>query len=70
MAKQFYKANITKKQAEQSLNELGVPEHDKRSNGGLIPDRTQNYGSWLRRNDPIAFYYAIDDMANAHGEWR
>ena len=42
MAKQFYKANITKKQAEQSLNELGVPEHDKRSNGGLIPDRTQN----------------------------
>lgn len=39
---------------EKYLNNLGVPEDDKKSNGGRIPDCT-NYGGWCRRNDPIAF---------------
>lgn len=43
-----------KKDYEEHLNEIGIPEDDKKSNGGRIPDHCQ-YGSWLRRNDPIAF---------------
>jgi hypothetical protein len=39
---------------EKYLNEIGIPEDDKYSNGGRIPDRCK-YGTWLRRNDPIAF---------------
>jgi hypothetical protein len=36
------------------LNEIGVPNNDKKSNGGRIPD-TAKYGNWLYKNDPIAF---------------
>ena len=42
------------------LDELGVPEHDKKSNGGRISDYA-NYGAWLRRNDPIAFECGYSD---------
>ena len=42
------------------LNELGVPDKDLESNGGRIPDGDK-YGSWLRRNDPIAFRVGYDD---------
>lgn len=44
----------TKSNYEKFLNEIGVPEDDKRSNGGRVPDYA-NYGKWLRKNDPIAF---------------
>lgn len=44
----------TRDAAETALNEIEVPEDDKKSNGGRIPD-TVRYGSWLRRNDPVAF---------------
>ena len=44
----------TKKSLELYLNEIGIPEDDKKSNGGRISDKS-NYGSWLRKNDPIAF---------------
>lgn len=44
----------TKKMYEEYLNEIGIPEDDKQSNGGRIPDYC-NYGAWLRKNDPIAF---------------
>jgi len=44
----------TKAEYEEYLNELGTPEADKRSNGGRIPDNS-GYGSWMRRNDVIAF---------------
>lgn len=36
------------------LNEMGIPEDDKKSNGGRIPDHAK-YGNWLRKNDPIGF---------------
>ena len=36
------------------LNEIGIPEDDKKSNGGRIPDHVK-YGEWLQRHDPIAF---------------
>ncbi len=44
----------TEKEFIEYLNELGVPEDDKKSNGGRIPDFCK-YGEWLKRNDPIAF---------------
>jgi hypothetical protein len=51
-------AKPTRNDIEEELNELGVPEADKESNGGRIPDEA-DYGSWLRKNDKIAFnqYY-------------
>jgi hypothetical protein len=45
---------VTKKDYEEWMNELGTPDLDLASNGGRIPDRAR-YGSWVRRNDPIAF---------------
>ena len=44
----------TRKHYEEYLNELGISEGDKKSNGGLIPDHL-NYGTWLRRNQPVTF---------------
>lgn len=52
----------TRKDAEQDLNEIGTPEDDKRSNGGRIPDRAK-YGTWMRRNDPVAFNIHHQDTA-------
>ena len=44
----------TRKDYEEWLNELGIPDDDLKSEGGRIPDRAK-YGSWIRRNDPILF---------------
>lgn len=45
---------MTRTDYRQDLDEMGIPEDDKKSNGGRIPD-TASYGVWLRRNDPVAF---------------
>lgn len=45
---------ITKKNYENYLNGFPIPEDDKKSNGGRIPDDAK-YGTWLRKNDTIAF---------------
>jgi hypothetical protein len=50
-----------KKYYEEHLNEIGAPEDDKRSNGGRIPDYCR-YGTWLRRNDPIAFNVGFNEF--------
>ena len=39
---------------ERRLNEAGIPFDERKSNGGRIPDRV-NYGTWIRKNEPIAF---------------
>lgn len=44
----------TKTKYQEYLNEIGIPEDNKKSNGGLIPDSAK-YGDWLRKNDIIAF---------------
>jgi hypothetical protein len=47
---------MTKKELEQYLNEIGCPDHDHPENGGRVSWTMVNrYGTWLRRNDPIAF---------------
>lgn len=46
--------NATKKDFENYLNNFEIPENDLKSNGGRIPDNAK-YGTWLRKNDPIAF---------------
>jgi hypothetical protein len=45
---------ITKNDYEAYLNETPIPDHDAKSLGGRIPDNAR-YGTWLRRNDPVAF---------------
>lgn len=45
---------MNRKEYEEYLNGFEIPDGDKKSNGGRIPDHVP-YGSWLRRNDPIAF---------------
>jgi hypothetical protein len=42
------------------LNEMGIPFKDRKSEGGRIPDLAL-YGSWLKRNDPIAFEVGYND---------
>lgn len=46
---------------EEYLNELGTPQADLESNGGRIPD-SMPYGTWLRKNDSIAFWYAMQNV--------
>lgn len=47
---------MTKKQYEEFLNNIGGPKEELKSYGGRMPDRMINkYGTWLRKNDPIAF---------------
>jgi len=49
------KTNKTRKEFEAYLNDfISIPEDDKKSNGGRIPDWAK-YGTWMRKNDPIAF---------------
>lgn len=52
----------TRKAYEEWLNELGVPEPDMKSEGGRMPDSAK-YGTWMRRNDPVAFNVG-------YGEWK
>jgi hypothetical protein len=47
---------------ERHLNQLGIPENDKKSNGGIIPDYVK-FGTWLRVNNPDAF-------ENGYREWK
>jgi hypothetical protein len=51
---------VTKKSYEDYLNELGVPEEEKKSNGGRISDNAR-YGSWLRRNDSVSFHVGLTE---------
>lgn len=41
------------------MNELGVPEDDRYSNGGRI--RGERYGSWMRKHAPIAFNVGLGE---------
>jgi hypothetical protein len=36
------------------LNQQGIPDMEKKSNGGLVPDFAQ-YGTWLKNNNPSRF---------------
>ncbi len=47
---------------ERYLNELGIPEDLKKSNGGHIPDYVK-YGTWLRVNEAEKF-------ENDYQEWK
>ena len=50
----------TRKDYEEYLNALDTPFDDLKSNGGRISDSAR-YGSWLRRNDPVAFNVGYED---------
>jgi len=39
---------------ERHLNQKGIPDTEKKSNGGRVPDYVK-YGTWLRVNDVDAF---------------
>ena len=51
-----------RKEFEQILNEIGCPKNDHPENNGRCTwAGVQKYGSWLRRNDPIAFNVAYNE---------
>lgn len=54
---------LTLKQIEERLNEAETPDHDHPDSGGRVPWGMENrYGSWLRRNDSIAFEIAAREL--------
>ena len=55
----------TKIEFENYLNELQIPEDDKQSNGGCIPNNCK-YGTWIRKHDPIAFTVAYNEYIQEH----
>lgn len=56
------KKKKTRKEYKEYLNDQGIPEADKKSNGGRIRD-TSKYGNWLYANDPIAFEVGFADWS-------
>jgi hypothetical protein len=48
------KKENTKKAYKEWLNDIDPPEEDLKSNGGRISDGVP-YGTWIQKNDPIAF---------------
>ncbi len=44
---------------ERHLNQLGIPDDQKKSKGGIIPDYVK-YGTWLRVNEPEFFQKTYD----------
>ncbi len=50
----------TRKDFEAELNQIGTRADECKSNGGRIPEAAK-YGTWLRRNDPIAFEVAYNE---------
>ena len=55
------KTQPTRTDYERFLNDLGVPEEDRRSNGGRISDHAA-YGTWTRREDPVAFNVGYNEF--------
>jgi len=53
----------TKKQYESYLNDFNIPEDDKKSNVGRIPDKSK-LGTWLRRHEPTAFMCGYNEFLN------
>jgi hypothetical protein len=51
---------ITKTDFERVLNAQGVPDSERKSNGGRLMDKTQ-YGYWLRHNDLVQFNVLYND---------
>ncbi len=46
---------------ERYLNQLGVPENDRKSNGGRIPDYVK-YGTWIRVNETEKFESGYEEF--------
>lgn len=44
----------TRSEYERHLNDCGIPDHDRKSNGGRCADNA-GYGSFLRKHDPVMF---------------
>lgn len=65
------KTKVTLKYAEESLNELGCPEHDHPEFGGRVSWRMVNkYGTWLRRNDPQTFHIYRRELEEYINEYK
>jgi hypothetical protein len=57
---------MNKAELEAYLNKTGTPEHDHPENGGRVSWKmVDRYGTWLRRNDPIAFTVAYNDLVDS-----
>lgn len=53
---------ITARELERELNEIGPSDHDTAELGGRVPAAmSDRYGTWLRREDPIAFQVALNE---------
>jgi len=55
----LFEVNMNKREFTLWLNEHGVPQSDRKSNGGNCPDDSE-YGEWLRKNHPIVFQYEFE----------
>lgn len=60
--KGMHYGGISRGQYVEYLNEVGIPELDKKSNGGMIAD-TVKYGNWMRRNRLIEFEVGFNEWS-------
>lgn len=55
--------SVRKQDYELYLNELGTPSSDHPDNGGRVSRKMlDKYGTWLRKNDPIAFEVGFNEF--------
>jgi len=55
--------SVRKQDYELYLNELGTPSSDHPDNGGRVSRKMlDKYGTWLRKNDPIAFEVGYNEF--------
>lgn len=52
---------------EEWINEIPVPFDECKSNGGRIPDHCK-YGTWIRKNDPVAFNVGFNEWSRENLE--
>lgn len=53
----------TRSGLERYLNDAGIPDHDRKSNGGRCADGSA-YGSFLRKHDPTLFDVLFREWEN------
>ena len=46
---------LTKEEFMRTLDEAGIPAHERRENGGRAHPQTKRYGNWLRITYPAEF---------------
>jgi hypothetical protein len=61
-------APLTKEAFMRTLDDAGIPAHERRENGGRAHPQTKRYGNWLRVTYPGEFLKLYEKALKRKGE--